>query len=95
MEMEGSVTFVLLCYFFAHICSKPCLRLIADRVPRQTETTSKLVVMTSCYDKKAEARRHALRLFDRPQHPFFRPGFPALLAFFFYFTKDLEIGNKI
>ena len=22
-------------------------------------------------------------------------GFPALLAFFFYFTKNLEIGNKI
>ena len=45
MEMEGSVTFVSLCFFFAHICSKPCLRLIADRVPRQTETTSLLVVM--------------------------------------------------
>ena len=36
LEMEGPVTFVSLCCFFAHICSRPSLLLSTDRVPRQT-----------------------------------------------------------
>ena len=34
--MEGPVVLVSFCCFFAHICSRPCLLLITDRVPRQT-----------------------------------------------------------
>ena len=34
--MEESVVLVSFCCFFAHICSRPCLLLSADRVPRQT-----------------------------------------------------------
>ena len=30
-----------LCYFFAHICSRPSLLLSTDRVPRQTETAAR------------------------------------------------------
>ena len=40
MEMEGPVTFVSLCCFFAHICSRPSLLLITDWVPRQTEAAA-------------------------------------------------------
>ena len=35
--MEGPVTFVSLCCFFAHICSRPSLLLSTIWVPRQTE----------------------------------------------------------
>ena len=43
--MEGSVVLVSLCCFFAHICSRPSLLLITDRVPRQT---GQGVIKTPC-----------------------------------------------
>ena len=41
--MEGPVTFVSFCCFFAHICSRPSLLLITDWVPRQTDMPSRYI----------------------------------------------------